>query len=1107
MAELHRKLAALRHNRYFPHIIANIVHVNAVPSWGDPRIVKVALEAIKAHVQDSSVPGVETSASTLEDEDELSEVRRKRISRMERQEELVSWQAVELVLLCIIGVFKDEPGKHNHLRELALEAGTELLQDGSLQVQQRLLARLNDRRYMDFNAMIGKHILNYARDMQQRQRVLTKLVATSRIASDKHLEPEAGHVDPEDVYWTPRHDETQSPEEAKNKADTYELVRFEKEQLYDPRTRDLIPGDKQLMVRLLDFLTTMILDVNPVPAEELKLSPTKQSVGQQLQDWLRGDGQEEGTVNILEALGTCIEAFAADVDIIGLYYVEVISKLFETCRGAVLGPNVTNQQMFNDLGVMKSVATILCRHRDDFDGRLQTSSMKNGKLKDREEREEDTLEVTEEGVKQKPPRNSLTTVMKDVLDMRNAGIEFMLANVEEDTELYPLTSAVIDVSTYMLYAQVLYDIGLSLKIDFGAEVAHVTPFTTFELEKKKSVKNGAEVPWSEVFKSYGVNVLILMSKVLQASVMSSDTEQARQLTMAESVAQQRELGRMRALFQRFHDDVNLPQLFNCITTVDVIAKGKPGVFVTLVFETPEQSNILDDEFDNEKQKILHKITMDSDSNLDMCTRFCEQFALIDQEMKTIGGITLLSRYLIRHSDWFLQIATVVTCSINLLLLFFAHGTRMSSENSEDLCNSESTFDWVVCKFIGNYNSEDAKIHPTVTTALSYLSAVQTVCLVIAAYSFYLKDMTSLLNGADRQFNLTKRVEKSPHALAQGLTASSTQKMSFITDMKEDSWLKQVLEQQQVRHVLALLSDFSVIYMGVTFSCAILAQFYPFVSVVLLAGVLLRVMRTAVLVDILASITYNAIIVLFLSIITSYCYSVFIFFMMNGQMYWNGQMVCDKLYKCSLTGIWRGITMSGGIGDVLLTPNWFRQEASTEMILNLTFFILVSVIQNTIILALVTRAWSEYRTTVKRRTELSTMKCFICGADRKDFDSVEEFHEHTSDYHDPWKYMKLRIYLQNKLKVNRYSLTGLERHVATSMLLDEDPETSTREIEVLEFMPIRKRGIEDITPEDDRISIKNTLGGRKVTSLVGGITRQCTVLESLKVAAPTKPNLE
>merc|ERR1712196_249310 len=156
----------------------------------------------------------------------------------------------------------------------------------------------------------------------------------------------------------------------------------------------------------------------------------------------------------------------------------------------------------------------------------------------------------------------------------------------------------------------------------------------------------------------------------------------------------------------------------------------------------------------------------------MCTRFCEQFALIDQEMKTIGGITLLSRYLIRHSDWFLQIATVVTCSINLLLLFFAHGTHMSSE---------STFDWVVCKFIGNYNSEDAKIHPTVTTALSYLSAVQTVCLVIAAYSFYLKDMTSLLNGADRQFNLTKRVEKSPHALVQGLTASSTQKMSFITD--------------------------------------------------------------------------------------------------------------------------------------------------------------------------------------------------------------------------------------------------------------------------------------------------------------------------------------
>ena len=58
---------------------------------------------------------------------------------------------------------------------------------------------------------------------------------------------------------------------------------------------------------------------------------------------------------------------------------------------------------------------------------------------------------------------------------------------------------------------------------------------------------------------------------------------------------------------------------------------------------------------------------------------------------------------------------------------------------------------------------------------------------------------------------------------------------------------------------------------------------------------------------------------------------------------------------------------------------------------------------------------------------------------------------------------------------------------------------TRDVEVLEFMPIRRRGDMLVGSEQPQSSILNTLGGTRVMSLVQGITSQCEVLNNMPLS--------
>jgi len=94
-------------------------------------------------------------------------------------------------------------------------------------------------------------------------------------------------------------------------------------------------------------------------------------------------------------------------------------------------------------------------------------------------------------------------------------------------------------------------------------------------------------------------------------------------------------------------------------------------------------------------------------------------------------------------------------------------------------------------------------------------------------------------------------------------------------------------------------------------------------------------------------------------------------------------------------------------------------------------------------------------------------------------------------------MKLRIYLKEKIRTNRYGLTGIERHAASNLLLLEE-KGSTRLLEVLDFMPIKRRGDVMIESERSHSSIRNTLGGKPVMSLVDGVTKQFEVLNKINI---------
>ncbi len=1036
----------------FKCVIQRIVDPHHTAAWRIPRTVMTTLRAVTHYVTEGDLEDQADlhcqRAGSSEDFVETARHEEHRAQRVYRQQQLGSWQAMDLVLLSIIG--GQAGGDNMELLDLALEAGIQLLRDGSDTVQELLLTLLNTRRFKDFNAEICKHIMRYAHDMQQRQRLLEKLSSTLRIegehdasgATTEELPP--GAVAEEELGEYEDH-RNLCDEDRIFKEEMSNLMEFEKEMLADPVRKEIVPGNNAIMKQILRFLTYM--------CRNLSLD---------LQDWLRGEGQQsQRPVDVVKAVSLCIESFAADVDILSLHYVELVTMLFQACRAFMMGPNKANQHAFVEENIVYNTALIIQRHRDDFDGRLLRPKYKGGRLEDRGGKEY--------------VGTPLEDVMKPVLRMRNAGTELLLAVIEEDQSPYSLTKVVLDVSKNDMYSEILYDIGLSLGVTF--QELMILPFTSFKLERNPEYRmEETVILLKDLFKTYGVNCLILMLKVITAySEMQKEEYHFVGETMAQKTMRVKEMERLVLLYSRFTEDPRaLSMFYNSITQVDV--SRTEGSYCEIVFETPARCDILDQEFETEKRQIIDRINRDANNAMEKLTAFIESFETIEVEMAQIERIFPIFRVIVRRADAFVNFSSVVTIAINCILLFFATGHRVTSESK-----------------LATYDENQAQIHTTIKTALTVSSVLQMISLSVAMLAFLTKQMPAIIANAQRE-NVQKRIAQETAPRQSSLLGTRGK-----VKRGHDGGIKLVkpLSNWEIAKTVLFTVDF--LYMICVFGFAVGALIWEWCSVFLLIGVLMRVRRTADLLLTVVSVGGQAFLILLMGVVTTYCHSLIVFLHMNGRMYYNGEFVCDKLYKCVVIGVWKGITSPGGIGDILTLPVWHKEQSTYTMLFNVFFYMVVSLMQHSIIVALVARAFSDLRFNAKKRMYLEEFKCFICGLDRKQFSSVDEFHVHRSEFHDPWKYMKLRIYLQEKMARHRHELTGIEDHMAEQMQLLNDTEVSAK-VEVLKFMPIRARGEEMIVTTDSRTTkpIDESLGSIRLSSLMAGVKKQCDVLRVMRL---------
>jgi len=459
--------------------------------------------------------------------------------------------------------------------------------------------------------------------------------------------------------------------------------------------------------------------------------------------------------------------------------------------------------------------------------------------------------------------------------------------------------------------------------------------------------------------------------------------------------------------------------------------------------------------------------------------------MIEVEMQQIENIDPVSRTIVRHADWFINFSSIVTIAINCILLFFSTGTRITSEN--------------------DFEAGISRIHPTIKFSLLLCNIVQLCSLGVAMYAFLIKKMPAIVANAERENLLARRqhnkIGQSPQSVALlGQGSVSGARLSKVT---HDGVLKRVKPLSVFQKWGYVLRSPQFSYMVLMSLCAVGAVFQPFFSVFLLIGVLVRIHKSYQLMCTVVNIGTQAFLVLLMSVVTTYCHALLVFLYMNGKMFWNGEMPCDRLYKCVITGVWQGMTHVGGLGDIMLLASHFKDEATFGMLFNVFFFMVVSLMQQSLIVAMVARSFSDLRSKSRKQQDLEMYKCFICGMDRKQFSSVEEFHEHRNTLHDPWKYMKLRIYLQEKMRNARHELTGIEVHISEKLLLKMSDSTSPEDdlkLEANQFMPIRAQGSRLISAEHNigPKSVTDTLGAPGLMSLVNGVSRQADVLRVMRM---------
>jgi len=952
------------------------------------------------------------------------------------------------------------PQKANSLLLIALDAAADLLYDGCKEVQEKFISLPQSKQeYEKFYATLCKHMKQYAHDIETRERLLEKFVDSERIKQqgqgtmyvDSHNQEQNDVQNMQDLDNTDSH----LPKEDGQKQQLMaELIAFEKRMLHDPDKRDSVPGNNELIEKIARVVTFMCLNMNP-----------------ELQDMLRGRHTLGAGHNVIQELVYCLEKIAKDIEILGLHQVRVVLMLLEACRAVMQGPNSAIQKYMRDHGLFQFCVKILCRNRDRFDGKLQEAKKKGHVVKDRQVTEGDG-------------RDPVAFVMQSVLQLRNTAVQVLLAAIEEDIDC-ELTRALLDSPehTYSMYADVLYDISLSLNITF--EELSSPPFKSMEglldekifsdnhgfpilSDSRRSEEQVVETGRSirESFRTYGINTLILLKKVIDANKQIQQfSQQFMHVGKPKRNIREKEMQRLVDLFERFTTDEKVLKIFLHPITVIQLKNGEKAM-TTLMFETPNRNEYLKKDYAKEKHDCLQQFKKSPGNHLQVLTAFVEHFETVDIELRLLETIDPVSRQIVRYSQAFTSFSTMMTAGINTVLIFYAAGHRLSSESTSDDEHS-----------VLYYNLPH--------NVLFIMSIAQLVSLSFKLYAFLRRKVPALVGDAERE---NESRDRHIHLYDTGdVSVLGITKSKWRNPLRKRKPIKRLSTLQKMTIVL---TNSECLFTVVTAILAVLSLFEPFASVFLLICMLLRFQATSELILHLARVVLRVAGITVGLICLAYIWSFAVFMYRNAEMLYDGDIVCDKLIKCATTTLWRGMTAAGGIGDLMVHTLYEGDgnKARSDAIFNIFFFFAVLITLQAAYVTLLMSCASDAETKRRRSSALVHERCFVCGMERREFESTQKFKEHTKGICDPWRYMTLRMYLQEKLANSRNSLTGIEKHAAQEMMLmpkdfceGRSADSAKGRINVINFMPIQAQ-VNTVWKFNAPSPITSTLGGLGITLL-------------------------
>lgn len=122
--------------------------------------------------------------------------------------------------------------------------------------------------------------------------------------------------------------------------------------------------------------------------------------------------------------------------------------------------------------------------------------------------------------------------------------------------------------------------------------------------------------------------------------------------------------------------------------------------------------------------------------------------------------------------------------------------------------------------------------------------------------------------------------------------------------------------------------------------------------------------------------------------------------------------CDTLLACITTTLNHGLRNGGGVGDILRQPSQTEDLYAFRVIYDMAFFFLLIVIVLNLILGIIIDTFADLRKEKQEKDELRRNTCFICGLERKAFDSKGlNFERHCRVDHHLWSYLNFVVLLR------------------------------------------------------------------------------------------------